>query len=896
MNTQTRLSLLLAAAVTLSASSAMAVNYPYDGYFAHDVKRDRIIAISEDYATLYYYVGPANIDYSSYTGATCPDPTVGWKTGMKYCWGGEDTPAQYLLRMTQGDGAGNRNTGSSSSYDRYCGGADCSGMASNCWTSSRVSTSGFPSISDDIAWEQLRMGDCTNRAGSHIRVFDYFVSNLNTIMFYESTSGGGALWKAVHRSLARDFNYQPIRYNATYEVYAFAEPAITYVRKTGVERVEVRWDGQADTGFRLYHSLDASTWNLIRDTGALTPSMRTCEVSGLLPNTTHYFKMTALNSGGPTIDSAVVAFRTDGDYARARPRVLVVDGADRFREQFSANHTFLSRVGAALAANGLGFDFCANEAVVDQQVDLGEYEAVVWILAEESMFDETFSWAEQLHVMDYLEGGGRLFVSGSEIGWDIDYRAGSTTYKNGHANDAAFYNDYLRADYAGDDAGTYQAAGTVGTIFHGLMVSFDDGTHGTYDVASPDQLSAFSGATVGLTYQGGSGGGACVYHSSATHGTVVNMGFGFETIYPDSSRTGVLRAILGYLNVPTDPPTLVSVRKSAADAVTLEWEGHATQGFRVFQRIDSGSWTQILDEFELGPAARSTIVTGLSEQTRYAFKVQAVNSSGPSGDSDVLCTALDATASTVLIVDGYDRWNAQSGGSNHALVERFAEALTSSSIAYDSCTNETVASDSIAPSAYNAVFWMCGEESTESETFSAAEQGVVEAYLQSGGRLFVSGAEVGWDLVEEANTNNNFSNGSPNDAPFFQNYLKANYVGDDADTYSVSGASGTAFSGLSFSFDDGAHGTYDVSYPDVLGTPAGSTTCLQYGSGPDVSGVGFIGTFPGGTIPGRVLVFGFPFETIYDATNRNAVMAAVVEYLGLNSTGIPDWGRLAIFR
>ena len=68
-----------------------------------DITRDRIIAIAEDYATLYFYMDTDNL--SGCSGSTCPDATVGWKTGQKYCWGGEDTTAQYLIRLPEGDNA-----------------------------------------------------------------------------------------------------------------------------------------------------------------------------------------------------------------------------------------------------------------------------------------------------------------------------------------------------------------------------------------------------------------------------------------------------------------------------------------------------------------------------------------------------------------------------------------------------------------------------------------------------------------------------------------------------------------------------------------------------------------------------------------------------------------------
>ena len=865
------------------ASQLFAVKYPYDGKVSSNVRRDRIIAIAEDYLTLYYYVGADNIKDSSVpegcAGSTCPDKKLGWKNGMKYCWGGADTTRQYLLRLTEGDVAGNKwcSSPAGTSYDSCSAGTDCSGYVSNTWTSGRYATSNFMNVANYIEWDNLRMGDAILIPG-HIRLFDCYISGIDTMMVYESTSSGGT-WRVIHRSLSRSAGnfdgYTPIRYNkSTYKVYDYPEPTIQSIIKSGVERLIIKWDGQADRGFRLYLSVDGAVWRLLRDFDEITSSTRSCEVSGLQPDTTYFFKMRALNaSNSESIDSAVAAWRDDG----FEPRVLLVDGADRFRQQFGANHTFLTRVGNALGSCGAGFDYCANEFVVNEQTALGDYESVVWILAEESTFDETFSWAEQLHVMDYLKNGGRLFVSGSEIGWDLDYRADWASHKNGSPNDRTFYNEYLRAGYVADDAEVYHVQGKAGSIFEGLEFSFDDGTHGTYNVATPDTLAPMNGAIVGLTYDGGAN--ACVYHSSPSFGTVVNMGFPFETIYPQTKSNSVMNAVVNYFDLPAEAPTFKAARRSGADSITVEWQGYASAGYRLFQKINNGSWTQIRDESQLKSGDNAAIISGLNPVSQYAFKIQAIGGGGASADSDVYVCALPLHdyGDRILIVDGYDRWNSQYGLGNHTLLERYAEALAN--YRFDSCANEYVVEGAVTLGNYDIVIWMCGQESTESETFSKEEQTIIEDYLKSGGKLFVSGSEIGWDLSEKADTLNTFSNGDPNDSVFFENYLKAGYLNDNAGSRFVRGVAGTVFNGLSFNFDDGNHGSYNVKYPDLIEPKNGSAAALYYGTtGTNVAGVLFSGMVDGGTKASKIIYFGFPFETIYEKQQRRDVMMAVLSF------------------
>lgn len=861
-----------------------AVNYPYDGSVSHNVKRDRILAISEDYASLSYYCNSSNIDYSSYTGATCPDPTIGWKTGMKYCWGGEDTTAQYLLKMTQGDGAGNKNTSSSSSYDSYCAGADCSGFASNAWTSPRHSTASFHNISTNIGWEDLRAGDALNNAGSHIRIFDYYISNVGTSMLYESTSGGGILWKNVQRSLSRDNNYQPIRYSSTYSVVSPSEPDITYVKNTGVERVEFRWDGEADIGFRIYSSFDGISWGLLRDTSQLDPTDRYCELSGLLPDKTYYLKMTAVNSGGESNDSDVVACRIDSDDSR----VVLIDGYDRYNDQHSGScHTLLQRYALALEETGVGFEYCTNEAIVDRQVVLNDYEIAVWMVGEDSTFDESLSWAEQMHIQNFLAQGGNIFISGSEIGWDLDHKGDSgNTWKNGTPNDTTFYNNYLLSNYNDDDANTYQVSGSSGSIFDGLSFFFDDGSHGTYNVAYPDVISTHGGAQQALEYVGGLGGTAAVYGTSGS-GKIIYLAFPFETIYPAQARADIMREGLRYFTLSTAPPTLKTCIEIAAGSVSITWAGYASEGFRLFQKVDEGAWVQIKNESELTSSVHYTTLTGLTIGAAYAFKIQAINDSVASGDSDVLVCSPRATGNTILVVDGYDRWNDQFS-TNHTLMEIYASAFGSNSLRFESCSNEALTDGGFSLTDYDIVFWMCGEESTESETLSSDEQILLEEYLKEGGNLFISGAEIGWDLVHKADTSNDFSNGHPNDNNFYTNYLKATFLSDDANTYSAQGVPGGIFAGLSMEFDDGTQGTYNVRYPDVISIYGGSNQVLYYGtSGTDVAAVAFSGIFSGGSTDGALIYMGFPFETIYNSAVRQELVEKAIDYF--SSTEIGFW-------
>jgi hypothetical protein len=208
------------------------------------------------------------------------------------------------------------------------------------------------------------------------------------------------------------------------------------------------------------------------------------------------------------------------------------------RPRLSNSFDYSVQAAAAVEAAGkpIVVDATANEYIVSGVVDLADYDAVIWLAGEESTADDTFNAAEQTAVAIYFAGGGKLFVSGAEIGWDLEAQGGG----------AAFYNNTLKADYVADDAATYTASGAVGTIFEGVSLAFDNGAL-FYDVNFPDRIAAFGGSTIAMNYTApGTGGAAIQYAHPANGGKVVNFGFPFETITTAANRAAVMDRVLQY--------------------------------------------------------------------------------------------------------------------------------------------------------------------------------------------------------------------------------------------------------------------------------------------------------------------------------------------------------------
>jgi hypothetical protein len=193
---------------------------------------------------------------------------------------------------------------------------------------------------------------------------------------------------------------------------------------------------------------------------------------------------------------------------------------------------------------------------------------------------------------------------------------------------------------------------------------------------------------------------------------------------------------------------------------------------------------------------------------------------------------------------------------------------------FSTCANEEVANGNVNLASYDVVIWILGDESTADETFSSAEQLLVQDYLRNGGKLFVSGSEVAWDLDRP-------SGPTQADRDYLHNFLKARYAGDDANEYAVSGDAATIFSGISLRYGLVAEGSpYEEDWPDFITPETGASIILHYGAATSTTyaGVAYRGVFPGGTQPGGVVYTGFPFETIATKLNRDSLMARVYRY------------------
>jgi hypothetical protein len=271
------------------------------------------------------------------------------------------------------------------------------------------------------------------------------------------------------------------------------------------------------------------------------------------------------------------------------------------------------------------------------------------------------------------------------------------------------------------------------------------------------------------------------------------------------------------------------------------------------------------------------VLSNLMRDSLYFVKIRAYNQIGTSGFSELLAGTPTTSQPQVLVVNGFER---ASTGNTRDFIKQHAFSIAGARVPLLSATNDAIVDGLMSLTDYPVVDYILGDESSIDETFSNAEQAKVKAFLQGGGKLFVSGSELAWDLGYK---------GAASDKDFLSNYLKVRYVADapggsPSSTYETEGIPGTLFGGFPhIPFDDGTHGSFDVQWPDVFAPMSGAVGCAMY-SGLDTSSgysaVSYRGLFPSGTKIGMTIVMGFPFETVYPADLRSQVMGQILSFFG----------------
>lgn len=515
-----------------------------------------------------------------------------------------------------------------------------------------------------------------------------------------------------------------------------------------------------------------------------------------------------------------------------------------------------------------------------------------------------FGWSGDLYTGDDDEAGGwsnrsqyaRWEHSGKDGGvedalyfaWHTNAFNGNargvTTYRHGNASAASETFQYIMHDKLYNAANTLWFTGETWTVRSKNVNNFGENNQNSLGATLP-----------GFLFEG-------LFHDNEEDSTAYNEPR-FRYLY----ARAIMQGCIDYFNdrdgsslaYPPEPPVDFRVVVNGSGNAQLNWSAGPSGGFNggaaTSYRVYTSSNGKGFDD-GVPVSGTSHTVTSISDTETTYFRVAAVNAGGESFPTETLAVK-DGTGSHVLLVNGFDRnqrsliptetiTNAGTDLRRHVphtfqafnYVIEHAEALEPLGLIVSSTSNEPVESGTINLADYDAVIWICGEESTTDQALSSAEQTRLSTYLGTpGARLMISGSEIGWDL---------FNQGSAADKLFYNNVLRTGFVSDSAGTYGVEGTAGELYAGLSFSFSPASGARYDAEYPDTLSTINDSYAVLNY-TGGAIAGLAYVDDPNDPQI--KILSFGFPFETIGNQSTRDDFMSKTAGFFGLSESSVPEW-------
>ncbi len=320
---------------------------------------------------------------------------------------------------------------------------------------------------------------------------------------------------------------------------------------------------------------------------------------------------------------------------------------------------------------------------------------------------------------------------------------------------------------------------------------------------------------------------------------------------------------------PPEQPILLFVKGKVINNQSLlevKWNHLSPEkikGYRLYLSKDSINFSSnpFLDENYLKRDSMAVTIKDLDLNSSYYIKVTAVNQIGEESLSSDVYGASTGNNNHYLIIDGFDRTTGSYSLSYHDFSYFYSSGIKKFNRDFDIAANETISAGLINLNEYSGVFWFLGDESTANKTFNPNEQLVVMEYLKNGGKLFITGSEIGYEL-------------SSTNPTFLNNYLKANYVQDNSGSLSVY-SNGILF--RNFPSDIILGVTYPEDWPDVIQPVNGSQVCLLYRN-QKTAGIFYEGIFPNGTFSGKLIFLSFALETTSNLVSKNLLIEDAIRF------------------
>lgn len=170
---------------------------------------------------------------------------------------------------------------------------------------------------------------------------------------------------------------------------------------------------------------------------------------------------------------------------------------------------------------------------------LQQYKAVVWSTGDDR--ESSLTVAEQSVISDFLDNGGKLLITGQNIGYDL--------CGDGSASDSIFLSNYLHVKFVSDSTNGAAAVGVAGDpITGGMVIGITPTPAGQGNISSPDEIEAIAPAQLIFKFPPAMRGAGLRYENQTTGARLVYLAFGFEKIVaPQDKFCALVEKIFAWL-------------------------------------------------------------------------------------------------------------------------------------------------------------------------------------------------------------------------------------------------------------------------------------------------------------------------------------------------------------
>ncbi|HAV32300.1 MAG TPA: hypothetical protein DCX79_09890 [Planctomycetaceae bacterium] len=250
-----------------------------------------------------------------------------------------------------------------------------------------------------------------------------------TVQLGSGAAAADSILQVAHGDVITS-NYAALSLTDTATVDGVA-PSIAGVSATpATVSAVISWSTSESATGKVRYGTSAGALNLVKS-GSAAGSTQAISIGGLTPSTVWYYQVESTDAAGNVAASAIYSFTTN-----APAPILFVDD-----DQGATYERFFN---AALSAGSLSYDpwNVASAGALPTSTDLKKYQTVIWNTGYDySSTNAGLSAAEQTAISEYLNAGGRIFISGQ----DVLYNGVTTAFLQNYLKVSTFASDVTTA-------------------------------------------------------------------------------------------------------------------------------------------------------------------------------------------------------------------------------------------------------------------------------------------------------------------------------------------------------------------------------------------------------------------------------------------------------------------